>query len=185
MLKGRRNDPLKKKVDAYILRSMHRRCNYDRALVETVAGWVSEELDMRAINPCRSVTTAWEATGAKFEYYVQQWNRTGIVDVVILPHLTRKALAKASDQYLFKLGWILSGMLQYQPFELVTIHDEFTAHANNINWVRWQYKEILADLADSDLMSDILSQIHGRQGKITKLSTNLGALIRNSNYALT
>lgn len=172
-------------VDAYILRSMHRRCNYDRELVEQVNSWINQELHHRLVNPCRGVTLPWEATGSKLEYYVQQWNRTGIVDVVILPYLTQKVIGQASTQYLERLSVILAGMLQYQPFELVTIHDEFTAHANNINWVRWQYKEILADIADSNLVSDLLSQIHGKPGNFPKLSTNLGDLIRQSNYALT
>jgi hypothetical protein len=53
-----------------------------------------------------------------------------------------------------------------------------------MNWVRWQYKEILADIADSNLLDDLLSQIHGVQGTFNKLSNNLGDVIRNSNYGL-
>ena len=91
---------------------------------------------------------------------------------------------RASQKHLEELAEIVNGMLQYQPFELVTIHDEFKAHANNMNWVRWQYKEILALLAKSNLLDDLLSQIHGVPGTFPKLSNNLGELIQNSNYAL-
>jgi hypothetical protein len=89
-----------------------------------------------------------------------------------------------SDAHLSALAAIANGMLQYQPFELVTIHDEFKAHANNMNWVRWQYKEILSEIAASNLLDDLLSQIHGVQGSFPKLSTNLPALIKESNYGL-
>lgn len=67
---------------------------------------------------------------------------------------------------------------------LVEQLDEFKCHANNMNHLRYQYKEILADLADSDIASDILSQIYGTKGTFTKLSNNLGNIIRQSNYAL-
>lgn len=166
---------------------MHRRCNYDPVMVETAFDIICDEIDKRSDNPCRSMIskTGVLKTETKLDYYLEQYSRSGIADTVILPYLTETNVIYLSDDHLDKLHLIIEGMLQYQPFELATIHDEFTAHANNINWVRWQYKEILADLADSDLMSDILSQIHGKQGKIQKLSTNLGALIRNSNYALT
>jgi hypothetical protein len=43
-------------------------------------------------------------------------------------------------------------MLEHKPFPLVTVHDEFKAHANNINQVRWHYKEILAEIADSNVL---------------------------------
>jgi Ser/Thr protein kinase RdoA (MazF antagonist) len=62
--------------------------------------------------------------------------------------------------------------------------DDFKAHPNNINWVRYQYKEILAELADSNLLDDLLSQLHGVPGTFKKLSNNLGELIRESAYGL-
>lgn len=62
--------------------------------------------------------------------------------------------------------------------------DEFKAHPNNVNWVRWQYKEILADLADSYLLDDLLSQIHGKPGVFSKMSQTLGNKIRESAYGL-
>lgn len=53
-----------------------------------------------------------------------------------------------------------------------------------MNYLRSQYINILAELADSDLISDLLSQIHGTPGHFAKKSGNLSQLIRKSNYAL-
>ena len=62
--------------------------------------------------------------------------------------------------------------------------DEFKCHPNYMNHLRYHYKEILADLADSNLIDDLLSQLYGQEGTFDKLSKNLGNKIRNSNYAL-
>jgi hypothetical protein len=75
-------------------------------------------------------------------------------------------------------------MLQYQPFELVTVHDEFKAHPNNLNHVREQYRQILAEIADSNVLDDLLSQLYKSSVSFNKMSFNLGDLIRKSEYAL-
>ena len=62
--------------------------------------------------------------------------------------------------------------------------DEFRTHANNMNYLRQHYINIFAELAESNILSDILSQIHGCKGSFPKLSTNLAEKIRGSNYAL-
>jgi hypothetical protein len=168
-------------VDAYILRSMHRRCNYDREVAEKAALLIEIEMIKRSLAdvpwiPCQPV--------GKVLYYVQQYERSTLADITILPFITEDAVESLSSDHLQALAGILNGMLQYQPFELVTIHDEFKAHPNNINWVRWQYKEILAEIADSSLLDDLLSQIHGVPGTFKKLSNNLGDVIRESAYGL-
>lgn len=167
-------------VDAYVLRAMHRRCNYDREIAALASAWIEIEMLERIMGAKREVSLP----SGKAGYYVQQYERSTVPDVVIMPYLNQENLQQLSQEHLEHLARIINGMLQYQPFELVTIHDEFKAHPNNINWVRWQYKEILADLADSYLLDDLLSQIHGRPGTFSKMSQTLGEKIRNSAYGL-
>jgi len=168
-------------VDAYILRSMHRRCNYNLDMIKEVARLLEIELIMQSM---RTNTVIGHLSG-DVRYYVEQYNRSTVADITILPYLTAGNIVLLSKQHLKALSVIVHGMLQYQPFELITIHDSFAAHSNNINWVRWQYKEILAELADSNVLNDLLSQIYKQSGTFQKLSTNLSSYIRNSNYALT
>ena len=167
-------------VDAYILRGMHRRRNYDRDLIEAVALLLETEMLERLLGAKRQLGRPGGTAG----YYVDQYERSTVADVVIAPHLDEENIKLLSQKHLDELAEIVNGMLRYQPFELVTIHDEFKAHPNNVNWVRWQYKEILAQLARSNLLDDLLSQIHGSPGTFPKLSNNLSALIKESNYAL-
>ena len=169
-------------LDAYVLRSMHRRCNYDREVALKACQLIQIELIERSLGQQANILTHFDSS--KFCYYVQQYNRSNLADVVILPYLTMKNLRHLENKHLESLASILYGMLQYEPFELVTVHDEFKAHPNNINWVRYQYKEILAELAESNVLNDILSQIYGTPWVFHKRSNNLGELIRKSNYAL-
>lgn len=166
--------------DAYVLRSMHRRCNYDAPMVKDVFLTIFDELLARE----QGRATDEGVLGDQVHYYVQQWKRSAMADVVILPHLTSQNIFQVPTELLQKLLEVVEGMLRYDPFELVTIHDEFKAHPNNLNHVRQQYVNIMADLAESNVLSDVLGQIHGVSGNFPKLSTTLGELIRGSEYAL-
>ena len=120
----------------------------------------------------------------KLAYYVEQYNRTKMADVVIIPYINSSNVDQLSEPHVRSLFTILCSMVEHRPFEVVTIHDEFKCHANNMNHLRKHYIEIFAELAESIVLDDILSQLHGTPGTLTKLSPNLGAQIRKSNYAL-
>ena len=70
----------------------------------------------------------------------------------------------------------------------VTIQPElldcFKFHANYGNFVRKHYREIMAQLAESVYLEHVAECITGRRIKVTKLSTGMGDLIRESEYAI-
>lgn len=170
-------------IDAYVLRGIHRRCNYNQAVVLQAHGALFSEADLRE----QGFTSQVDRTkdGSKLDYYLEQYERSGVADVVILPYLMDGHQTQyLSTKHIKQLLRITDVMLSYEAFEVITIHDEFKCHPNNMNHLRQQYIMILAELAESELMSDILTQIHGVPGVCPKLSHNLGDLIRNSNYAL-
>lgn len=168
-------------VDAYILRCIHRRCNYDRGVVENIHEQIKNELQTRGI---LRVEHEVIVLPNKVQYYIDQAERSGMVDIVILPHLDRTGIRGVPSWILRKLKDIIESMVAHRPFEVVTVHDEFKCHPNNMNHLRQHYINVFAELAESNVLSDILSQIHGQKGTFTKLSNNLGQLIRGSNYAL-
>jgi hypothetical protein len=167
-------------MDAYVLREMHRRCNYDHEVMEDVALVIEEEMICRSLG----ITRNGECSDPQVAYYRDQYTRSSLASAVILPHLDCDSVKSLSQKHLEALATMINAMLAYQPFPLVTVHDAFAAHANNINHVRYQYKEILAEIADSEVLSDLMSQIHGQQGMSTKINLQLGDLIRKSEYAL-
>lgn len=162
--------------DAYILRSIHRRCNYDREMVQNAYRMVQSSMN-------HSENVIWDIEG-KVTYYIAQYERSSVADVVILPYLDSLNVYGLSLIHRKTLLEIMEGMLAYKPFEVVTIHDEFKCHPNNMNHLRQQYINVLAELADSNLLDDLLSQLHGSAGSFKKLTPDLGAKIRMSNYAL-
>ena len=154
-------------IDAMVVREMNRRCNYDRqqlksALFEIEAFFSARELEGVAQHLERPNT------------------------FVSLAHIENmeRAFNTLSMAELLELEKTINKVLSHKSFPLVCVHDEFKAHANNINRVRYWYKEILAELAGSNVLGDIFSQLHGEEIEYPKYNYNLPDLIRNSNYAL-
>lgn len=166
-------------VDAYVLRCIQRQCNYDPVIAGRALGLIEGEMNLRTAGEYTIVVEA-NKTG----YYVDQFQRSNMADVVIIPYLTVSSVSQLSDDHLARLKDILISMLSHKPFAVLTVHDEFKCHANYMNYLRQHYINVFAEIAESDILSDILSQLYGTKGKIAKLSPNLGELIRGSNYAL-
>ena len=170
-------------VDAYVLRSIHRRCNYDREVAEGAYSNLQMEIQRRNTGGIQE--EAKEGTAE--DYYGFLYAETKMADVVILPHLADfNAVRCLTTEHIESLIRVLETMLAHKPFEVVTIHDEFKCHANNMNHLRNHYREILADLADSTTLDYILSNLLGSPVKYAKLSKpgELSKLIRGSAYAL-
>jgi DNA-directed RNA polymerase len=73
---------------------------------------------------------------------------------------------------------------QAMGIELVHIHDCFVFSPDYLQYVAQSYREILAHIADSNLLSDILSEISGEYVPVEKLSDDLYADILDSEYML-
>ncbi len=164
-------------VDAYVLRSMHRRCNYDAAMLDVAMEAIQYELKYG--NSARQIQI-----NEKVAYYIAQYERSGMADAVIFPYLEGGQAMFLSTKHLEALYAIGNSMFAHDPFPLVTIHDEFKCGANHMNHLRQHYIDIFAEIAESNILADILGQIHDVEGTYQKLSNNLGSLIRGSNYGL-
>ena len=84
-------------------------------------------------------------------------------------------------------GYIVREMIRRahkQGFVLLTVHDDFMASPNNMNKVRANYIDIMCEIADSNLLENIISELLGTKVKVTKRSNNLSKYIRESEYAL-
>lgn len=168
-------------IDALVLREMHRRCNYDAEAVYQAAYLIYAELDRRFLESCEESDID---TNSKVNYYVGHWARSGFTSTAILPHITEESVRMVPCQMLNELYEHTKVLMIHKPFPIITVHDEFKCHPNYVNHMRQHYINILAELADSDIVSDILSQLHGTPGSFTKLSNDLSKHIRNANYAL-
>jgi hypothetical protein len=74
---------------------------------------------------------------------------------------------------------------QEQGFHMAPIHDCFYAHPNDMDKVRQNYVDIMAEIAEMDLVTNVLAQIAPhRQIRFRKHSADLADDIREANYAL-
>ena len=167
-------------IDAYVLRCLIRLCNYDHKLITYVNSVVEEELLSRTFQGATPVIERDE----RLDYYISQYTRSQMPDITIAQHLTEFNVGQCDTKHLQQLRVIMESMLAYKPFEIVSIHDEFQCHANNMNHLRQQYINVFAMLADSEILADILGQLHGCTGRYPKRSANLAQKIRGSNYML-
>ena len=82
-------------------------------------------------------------------------------------------------------GYVAREMIRRCDFQLSHIHDCFVFNPNYLQKVCKTYREIMAEIAKSDLFEDILRQITGNPNlKVAKASTNLDMDILNSSYML-
>ncbi len=168
--------------DAYLLRSLIRRCNYDPVQTREAmnACFIRlMECDMYDVGP-----HLLEGAPEEIQKYVERFHATNMVDAVIIPYLNEDTVAYLTADHLRRLNQMMEEMLDHKPFPTVSVHDDFSAHVNNLNVVRQQYINLFAEMADSTILDDIFQTLTGQQGHYTKLSTNLSQQIRNSEYAL-
>ncbi len=166
-------------VDAYVLRSLVRRCNYNPKLVKSTLDLIEIELLERNLDCGREYYLDLE-----LDRIISLYHKTNMVDVVVINYLTAENIYQVPTDYLKKLTRLLTQVLTHEPFEVITIHDSFGCHANHCNQLRYWYKEILAELVESTVLDSILSELLGEDTTIAKLSNSLGDKIRNSNYGI-
>jgi len=149
-------------TDGMIVREMSRRCNYNKKRVTRV----HNKLAAHCLNQVATDFTDFVTLRS-----------IDILDLFDLGQYGMNTLCRIRDLCELVLTWDSS--------PLVCIHDEFKASPNHMNKVRYWYKEILAEIADSNLLQDIIRQLTGDNTiEIQKLSDDLSTDIRNSNYCL-
>lgn len=76
--------------------------------------------------------------------------------------------------------------INYESFETLTVHDSFACLPTNLNYLRKQYANIMADLALSTIAQELLQQLYKDTAPYDKLCDDkaLAAIIRESNYGL-
>ena len=163
-------------VDSYVLRSLIRRASFDVSKVNEAVKLISN-----AIQHSRdTVSTCDEA----LENMLNIYEYSAMLDVSIIDYINADNIGHVPLALLVKLNATLGKMLELGSSPVLTVHDAYFSHANHCNAVRYWYKEILAELAESTILDFLVSQIVGEEVKWNKPVNNLAELIRNSNYGL-
>lgn len=156
-------------VDGFVLRELVRRCKYHK-------GKVMNFLRSHYNSP---FDTEDESLPVNQRYKATKYACMGFLDMIEyndtrkLNHELRKQMVSICEQ-----------VLKHDSFDIVVIHDSFACHANHMQHLRHHYNEILAQLAGSTVIDDLLTQILGKPFTARK-NPELPNLIRASNYGIT
>lgn len=165
-------------VDAFVLREVLRRCSYDKERLSKVRELLlGGNPDMRHYLRHRFVP---------LETMLELYHKSNFLSVQILNSIvTPYDVTQLSSDTVDKLLNLLHDMYTYDPFPMVCIHDNFKCHPNNMNFIRYWYKEICADIVQSNLLQFLISQF--KPTKITIMQSwknELAERVRKSNYGL-
>lgn len=167
-------------IDAYLLRTVIRRASYNKAKINEAVGFYTLELLSRS----RGKPVIPSIVDEELNNMLTIYEYSGMLDVSIIDLINDDNIAKVPTAMLVKLVALMHKMQELGSSPVLTVHDAFRAHPNHCNAVRYWYKEIMAELAESNILQFIVSQVVGQQVQYQKKSMNLANLIRQSNYAI-
>lgn len=151
-------------IDGMLVREMNRRCNYDPAQLHWVLDLINNHLE-----------DDWTQIAVAYDQFVS----LRLVDVINADNIT-----EYDSGILIRLAKLIEKTLTHKPFPVVCVHDEFKCHPNNMQRLRETYVDMFCELAESNLLSDLLSQVRGHHVPVQKYDPNISSLIRQSNYGL-
>ena len=133
--------------------------------------------------------------GGLVDYLLDEYNNQIEANAQMLPAqvITYKHLAEWTPDWLETLSYadhtyvLAMAQMYYSQahVEILTIHDCFGARPKYMNIVRSHYIRILAELAQSNVLELILSDITGQEMVVTKRSDDLGLkILLDAEYAL-
>lgn len=168
-------------IDSLIVREMVRRCmcNFD---LNQVIYYLNQVPD-NVYEPIKDTSKLTE-----LEELVILYEMSGFVSIRVCEYIhSLQDACKLPKDFINKLLPILCKMYQQGYIEMLVVHDCFTSLSNNFNYIRYWYKEIMANIAESNLLVFLYNQITSNQikdpiSKQTRLET--ANLIRSSNYGL-
>ena len=161
-------------LDGMVVREMVRRCSYNwdqindvrTCLMHTGLVRTDRKKDLELLR----LLDLWNFSGFLSARIIE------VIDLENVGHLSTKAERQAVES--------LIRSLSNKPFDLLTIHDCFRCHPNYGNDLRQQYINIMAEIADSNMLSMIAEQITGMPMPVTKFSSTMAQQVRNAEYIL-
>lgn len=159
-------------IDGMIVREIHARCDYDKDVIEKVYATLlqgpSKNRSMSRVMDVM-VKTLWA-----------HYKASGFLSARILQYLDRHNLYLIDNKSAI-VDLVCS--LPELPFKVMSIHDCFRVHPNYGNDIRKQYNQVLSEIAGSNLLSYIASQIVGYHLPANKIG-DLSSQILEADYAL-
>lgn len=164
-------------VDGMIVREISRRCSY------------APFLKLRAMESCinasthsRRATLLVTPSVTMVQTLLKHYRETKFMSARIIEYINDETIQLFSKPERDAL-WELLESMPGKSFPVLAVHDCFRVHPNYANDLRKQYNQILYEIAKSNILEVLASQISGQAIHAAKYS-NLAPHILESNYAL-
>ena len=154
-------------VDAFLMRELIRRTNYDPQVKERFLR--IKEHDLIENENTRMV-----------QLLIELYHQSGFLSQRIIDYVRPYNISLLEPE----MKEILYKRFAPKPFQMLTIHDCFRVHANYCNELRKQYIELLAEITESNLLNFLCNQIIGFEPKFMKIHGLADTIRKTSNYAL-
>lgn len=133
----------------------------------------------------RSCSIPYLGSKDKDELYHQMAQNALLSDYVSIALLDYRDWEESlSEELIERLRGKLAKQVEFGTFDLVTVHDCFGSHVNHSEAVSYWYRNIMAELADSQVFQFIARQITGDDSLTFEKEGNWGYLIKESKYAI-
>ena len=171
--------------DSLIIREMARRCMFDRYQVE-LALYSLYKANNDMPNSKADTSLVQESVLTQL---IDLYEQSKFCSVRIVEYLTTAYTAYLmSQQHRDKLISIIEAMLKHDYIEMVAIHDCVKAKPNKMNYIRYWYKEICADIVESNMLSFLYNQIWEEDQIVDPLTAKyrkeVANKVRQSSYGL-
>lgn len=159
-------------IDGMVVREISRRCSYDPAHMINLIEMIMHSSYERHVKGDREKDKL-----AKILW--QHYEKSGFLSARILELLDEKNMALFDYSVILKL----IKTLPEKPFPVLAIHDCFRVHPNYGNDLRRQYNQLLHEIAKSNILAYLASQI-ALDDVIAPKFDDISDAILESNYAL-
>jgi hypothetical protein len=164
-------------VDGMIVREVVRRCYHDaRRLKEVEAAC---NVAMKRRDRRKSTSGHGRKQDKELRMLWERYLASGFLSARVLDLIDEKNVSMISAHAVLEI----ISTLPVKAFPVLCIHDCFRVHPNYGNDLRRQYNHVMSELAASDVLGDIASQITGRKQKLVKVG-DISSEILGADYAL-
>lgn len=164
-------------IDGLIVREMVRRCYHDERQIKKVEDTCNIAIKRR--DRRKSTSGQGRKQDTELRMLWERYLASGFLSSRVLDLIDENNISVVSAHTVMKLVQTLP----VKSFPVLTIHDCFRCHPNYATDMRRQYNHIMSELAASDILGNIATQITRRKQTLKKIG-NISDLILNANYAL-
>lgn len=156
-------------IDGFLTRELIRRCNTPLQVREHV---------QRLLDTGASTLLEVEPDNEMFNILWKNYEKTGFLSARILPYLDAYNIKQVDK---IKVQDLLNTVTK-KTFPIKTIHDCYVTHPNNASSLLQVFRELYAELAESNMLKSILEDILGHEVSLD--IKKYPHLIRDSKYIL-